>query len=513
MGFAVLTPATLAQVPREPFSTKHAQYVPVSWSDLPGWPSGATLSAWSAFLQGCRVLSRRPAWEATCQHASVERPTNAAAVVHFFEREFEAFQVRGSDLIDTGVLTGYFEPLLAGSRVRTQHFQYPVYGVPADLLFLDARLLDPVRPPLYARIDGRDVIPIREASSGQIANQTGLYRLDVSQAPAGLRDRKLRVRQSGERIVPYFTRQEIEQHGLTSAEPIAWVDDPDLLYILHIQGSGRIRMTSGETLRVAFGEQNGHPFLPKVSTESSAPVRTRGLTDRSAPTSAEARSAEVQRVIDQLLAQAAAGGAVKNAAPAKVQSGRTEPPPRPSVPPRPSPAPRVAASSRLPEEAGGIGEATPRPPSRPRILVSSISDPSYVFFRQIPNTDAGPPGALGVPLTAGQSLAVDPRVTPLGAPVVIAARRSDAADLTTRLMVAQDTGGAIRGAVRADYFWGFGPSAGVSAMRMKDELRMWVLLPKSLDIASKHAQLLRTRGASGATQAECVLEDPELCVE
>ena len=80
-------------------------------------------------------------------------------------------------------------------------------------------------------------------------------------------------------------------------------------------------------------------------------------------------------------------------------------------------------------------------------------------------------------------------------------------------MVAQDTGGAIRGAVRADYFWGFGPSAGVSAMRMKDELRMWVLLPKGLDIASKHAQLLRTRGASGATQAECVLEDPELCVE
>jgi membrane-bound lytic murein transglycosylase A len=422
--------------------------------------------------------------------------------------------VRGVDLTDTGVLTGYFEPLLAGSRVRTQYFQHPVYGVPADLLLLDARLLDPVRPPAYARIDGRNVIPVsREALSGATATETGLYRLDVSQAPAGLRDRKLRVRLSGERIVPYSTRQEIEQYGLTSAEPIAWVDDPDLLYILHIQGSGRIRLTSGETLRVAFGEQNGHPFLPKVATESSPPVRTRGLTDRSTPTSAEARSVEVQRVIDQLLAQAAASTAAKNAAPAKVQPSRTEPSPRPGVSPPASPVPRVAASSRLPEAAGGFGEATPRPPSRPRILVSSISDPSYVFFRQIPNTDAGPPGALGVPLTAGQSLAVDPRVTPLGAPVVIAARRSDAAGLTTRLMVAQDTGGAIRGAVRADYFWGFGPSAGVSAMRMKDELRMWVLLPRSLDIASKHTQLLRTRGASGAAQAECMLEDPELCVE
>ena len=60
---------------------------------------------------------------------------------------------------------------------------------------------------------------------------------------------------------------------------------------------------------------------------------------------------------------------------------------------------------------------------------------------------------------------------------------------------------------------GDGSAAGVSAMRMKDELRMWVLLPKGLDIASKHAQLLRTRGASQATPAECVLEDPELCVE
>lgn len=88
--------------------------------------------------------------------------------------------------------------------------------------------------------------------------------------------------------------------------------------------------------------------------------------------------------------------------------------------------------------------------------------------------------AMGVPLTAGRSIAVDPRVTPLGAPVIIENRKfsrvgGGATDLnsTARLMVAQDTGGAIRGAVRADYFWGFGRSAGTQALRTNDELKMW----------------------------------------
>jgi len=136
-------------------------------------------------------------------------------------------------------------------------------------------------------------------------------------------------------------------------------------------------------------------------------------------------------------------------------------------------------------------------------VVSSATDPSYVFFRQIPNNGSGPPGALGVPLTAGSSLAVDPRVTPLGSPVFIAARQSGSGDTIKRLTVAQDTGGAIRGAVRADYFLGFGPAAGASAMRMKDELRMWLLLPKQLAIAAKHA--------ASAGAANCLLPDQEFC--
>ena len=155
----------------------------------------------------------------------------------------------------------------------------------------------------------------------------------------------------------------------------------------------------------------------------------------------------------------------------------------------------------------------PGAPTDPLAVVLLENDPSFVFFRQIPHTEAGPPGAMGIPLTADASLAVDPRVTPLGAPVFIATRPSGATVTTNRLMVAQDTGGAIRGALRADYFLGFGPAAATSAMRMKDELRMWVLLPKRLAIAAKHADSARTANRSRPVRAGCLLADPDFCAE
>jgi membrane-bound lytic murein transglycosylase A len=103
---------------------------------------------------------------------------------------------------------------------------------------------------------------------------------------------------------------------------------------------------------------------------------------------------------------------------------------------------------------------------------------SYVFFRELPNQLAGPLGALGVPLTAGRSLAVDPRTIPLGAPVFLSTTWPNDAKPLNRLMLAQDTGGAIKGVVRADFFWGFGSDAGKQAGGMKQAGKMWVLLPK-----------------------------------
>jgi membrane-bound lytic murein transglycosylase A len=106
-------------------------------------------------------------------------------------------------------------------------------------------------------------------------------------------------------------------------------------------------------------------------------------------------------------------------------------------------------------------------------------NPSYVFFRELEPGVESPPGALGVPLTAERSIAVDRRTIPLGAPVFLATTWPTSADPLQRLMVAQDTGGAIKGQVRADFFWGLGEEAGALAGRMKQPGRMWVFLPRS----------------------------------
>jgi membrane-bound lytic murein transglycosylase A len=110
------------------------------------------------------------------------------------------------------------------------------------------------------------------------------------------------------------------------------------------------------------------------------------------------------------------------------------------------------------------------------------SNPSYVFFRALPGSGEGPPGSLGVPLTPRRSIAVDRRHIPLGAPVFISATSSDGERTLDRLTFAQDTGGAIRGPVRADFFWGAGEAAERAAGRMKERFRMWVLLPRGYPV-------------------------------
>jgi membrane-bound lytic murein transglycosylase A len=109
-------------------------------------------------------------------------------------------------------------------------------------------------------------------------------------------------------------------------------------------------------------------------------------------------------------------------------------------------------------------------------------NPSYVFFRELPLGDpnAGPVGALNVPLTAGYSVAGDPRFVPLGAPVVIDTTHPTTQAPLVRLMLVQDTGGAIRGPLRFDYFWGTGRAAGEQAGRQRGDVAAWVLVPKGL---------------------------------
>jgi membrane-bound lytic murein transglycosylase A len=117
-------------------------------------------------------------------------------------------------------------------------------------------------------------------------------------------------------------------------------------------------------------------------------------------------------------------------------------------------------------------------PSRQQELLNA--NPSYVFFREEKLTDPnqGPKGSLGVPLTPLRSIAVDARFIPLGVPVFLSTTQPGSDAPLDRLVMAQDTGGAIRNPVRADYFWGFGAQAGEQAGRMKQRGRLWILLPK-----------------------------------
>jgi membrane-bound lytic murein transglycosylase A len=108
------------------------------------------------------------------------------------------------------------------------------------------------------------------------------------------------------------------------------------------------------------------------------------------------------------------------------------------------------------------------------------SNPRTVFFREeaLPDPQLGPKGAQGVALVPGRSIAVDPQSVPYGTPVWLDSTEPLSSAPLRRVVMAQDTGSAIIGAVRADYFWGWGDDAEAQAGRMKQPLRMWVLWPK-----------------------------------
>ena len=114
------------------------------------------------------------------------------------------------------------------------------------------------------------------------------------------------------------------------------------------------------------------------------------------------------------------------------------------------------------------------------------ANPSYVFFREVPDAppDQGPPSTLGVPLSPGRSIAVDKTFVPLGAPVWIDTRDPVDGAKLQRLMMAQDLGGAIRGPIRADIFFGWGKDAEERAGRMRQPGEEILLLPKAGDRAA-----------------------------
>ena len=457
------------------FSTQLATYTAANFENVPGWGADNFAESWPAFLESCKVLyTRSREWRDLCGRARLVSGSNAAAIRTFYEREFAAYQIRDDDRRTDGVVTGYFEPELNGSRRYGAPFIYPVYGQPDDMLYLDARKVPSAQRagPMAARVEGRTVVLQANLSTKDIG-ASGLYVVDMSSLVFDTLDRKVRLRVNGKQLQTYYTREEIETLGAPNAKVLAFVDSAAALYEMQVQGSGRIRMREGgEVMRVAYAEQNGHPFRPTLARASSGKnrVKTRGLDVEleSDDDGDDGDEGEV-RTRGFKLAKPAAAGVV--AVPGQ----------RPGV------------------KATGSGN----------------TDPSYVFFRESTDKTGGPVGAFGVPLSPGRSIAVDPRSTPLGYPVFVSTRNPTNGTPMRRLTIAQDTGGAIRGAVRADYFFGDGLQAATQARRMKERGQLWLLLPRGLKVAAATALGGKTRGGSGSTlgEAQCLVPTEDFCVD
>jgi membrane-bound lytic murein transglycosylase A len=458
------------------FSTGIATYTAVGFESLPGWYHDSFAQSWPVFLNSCRVLSRRGApWRPICERARQVDGKNNAAIRNFFESEFAAYQIRGDDRRPYGVVTGYFEPEIEGSRNYAPPYVYPVYGQPEDMFYLDARKL-PASGVAAARVEGQQVI-LQPGLSTRDLGGVGLYMIDFSQLKRDSLDRKVRLRIEGRYLLPYYTRQEIEARGAPNARVLAFVSKLNALYEMQVQGSGRIRLPDGSIIRLTYAEQNGQPFRPMLAANTAKQVRTRGNTIELDPGDDEddddsGTDTDAVRVRGFKLALPARTGAV--AVPGK----------------------RVAST----------------------VAGSGNSDPSYVFFKETTDSTDNPPGALGVPLSPERSIAVDPRSMPLGYPVYLSTRLPGGSAPVERLTIAQDTGGAIRGAVRADYFLGKGQRAATLARRMKERGQLWVLLPRGQQVAAATTAAsgpgaIRTRGGTDVeNRAQCLIPQEDVCV-
>lgn len=494
--------------------TRNALFKASSFTELPGWGQDDLDTAWDAFQTSCLALAKREAWKPLCARAA-RLNRNPVELRRFFEQEFALFRILNADASRDGDVTGYYEPLINGSLRSEGAFTVPVYATPNDLYTLDWKLIAPAQRRAM-------VFVVKAGQSLNVApgRVPGSYALDTTRFELDTRDRNWRVQLVGERALPYRTRAEIEGGGRLDAPVVAWVDDALAMYAMQVQGSGRIRLRDGSVLRVQYAEQNGHPFRPvRLVAKGPERVRTRSLgsgpeeaesfelaeaaAGAAAPETDAALEGVTTRGLKQPAAKPAANAASSDALVDQLLAGaQRKPAPKAATAPAPaSPAVPLARSSI---------------PGAPRTAALG-SDPSYVFFRVAPDQSPtrGPVGALGVPLTAGRSIAVDPRVTPLGYPVYMSAPTPPGSSLPLqRLVVAQDTGGAIRGAIRADFFWGSGNDAGRQAMRTRQRGQMWLMLPH-VEAAKLRSSGLLTRGIGGAARvdAECVVADDTFCSE
>jgi membrane-bound lytic murein transglycosylase A len=236
-----------------PIKFPDSQIEPLAWSDLDGWPQDNHALAYKTFRSGCRSVvghSRSnnddrpvlPALAEICRHALARPGLDEAAARSFFEDNFRPLRI--NKLGDNaGFITGYYEPIVEGSRFPTREFTVPVYRRP------------------------RDLVPPAGTAKGQGFPNTGK---SMRRLPDGS-------------LVPYYDRGDIENGVLDGRYlVICYLKDPIDLFFIQIQGSGRIRLEDGTMLRVNYDSHNGYPYtaIGRILAERGEVPRDQMSMDR-----------------------------------------------------------------------------------------------------------------------------------------------------------------------------------------------------------------------------------------
>jgi membrane-bound lytic murein transglycosylase A len=378
-------PVTPPQAQALPETPPASRFSVASYAQLNGWNEQFVGGQWvslasaiAAQCMGSRLPPGKPGqWNTLCAdwrllEPKLKQSSNASNDLRqWIEARFNPWQWQrqegaGAPQLD-GLLTGYYEASIRVSKTPSAQFAIPIYKVPSDLLRVE---IDAVYP----------------------------------------ETKNLRLRGRLERankVVPYYSRAEIDNSDVLKGQELLWTDDRIDLFFTHIQGSARATLPDGKVLRVGYADQNGHKY---------------------------------------------------------VAIGRT-----------------LVAMNALPKDAVTMQSIEAWLRANPAKMLEVLhSNPSYIFMNEIasPKNDSqlkktdGAVGSLGVALTPQRSVAVDPTQVPLGSLLYVKN------DSLQRLVVAQDTGGAIRGPLRADYYTGFGQEATAQAGVMKSPTQFWLLWPK-----------------------------------
>lgn len=354
----------------------------VSFKQLPGWETAEFKKSLLAFQISCQAFIKQDPervvgtdkidlqvkdWQPACLAALKIDPVVEQSAKLFFQEWFSPIEFYDGKPVK-GLFTGYYMPLLKGSYTKSAEFNVPIYEVPNNLVTIELGTFFP-----------------------------------------DLKNRKIVGRIAGNKIVPFYTREQINNGAIKdTARVLLWINSPVDRLFLEIQGTGIVELDDGKRIYIGYDAQNGSPYTPIAGVLIKKGIMTKhNASMQGIKKYLEAHPKQMDKVINQ--------------------------------------------------------------------------NKSFIFFRKL-TLDAAL-GSQGVALTPGYSLAIDREWIPMGAPLWLSTTRPDSNKPDTskpmqRLMIAQDTGGAIRGKVRGDVFWGGGDKATLIAGHMKNEGHYWLLLPR-----------------------------------